>query len=156
MRENELYHQVVAKDPNFEAIERAFLALLSRNKFYGGEKPDYGVQVVNVSQSGHEVTLELIFKSGVRYCCTELGCHLSFNNEREWARLHQALNLTGAEVVRPLTLSIQTVVQSGVAIMDKGKELENGNWVPIFRMIGPENVRGGIYDFCEAEAEDNR
>jgi len=62
--------------------------MLAQNRSYfgAGGLGYYGVEVENLAPDGTEFDLMLTFKSGVRYCCIERGCHIPLQNR--WFSTH--------------------------------------------------------------------
>jgi hypothetical protein len=108
-----------------QAFVRVVSELLARNRsYFGAGGPGYyGVEVDNLSIDGAEFDLCLTFKSGVRYCCLEPGCHLPLSRSTEsraaWFReVRSRLAAAGVESPPPMTIRTLRVVAETGAIFD--------------------------------------
>lgn len=107
------------------ALQQAIRALFARNRsHFGAGGPEYyGVEVLNVSDDGSQFDLALTFKTGTRYCCMELGCHLPFAlhgaNKAKWIkRFRQLMTNRGYAELGPITINnVHVIVEEG-AIVD--------------------------------------
>lgn len=103
-------------------------AMFARNRlhFGAGGPGYYGVDVTQVTNDGSQFDLILTFKSGSRYCCTELGCHLPFaiggSGKPKWiTQFRRRLRLLGLSPPGPITINnVHVIVEDGV-ICDSGR-----------------------------------
>ena len=112
-------------------LDQTFNDLFARNtSYFGGGKPGYyGVRVENLVPDGSELELVLTFRSGVRYCCPELGCHCDFRSVGFWSRLRDGMDARGlVSLPLPRIRTVRVVVEDG-AIFDPG-----GLRVPLSRV----------------------
>jgi len=99
--------------------------MLARNRsYFGAGGPGYyGVEVDNLSSDGSEFDLILTFKSGVRYCCIEHGCHIPLYGSSEscagwFNEVRDRLRMARIENLPPMTVrKLHVVVEKG-AISD--------------------------------------
>jgi hypothetical protein len=97
-----------------EDLTQLFAELLSQNR----GQADYGVHATMPPAHASQIELVLTFKRGSRYCCAELGCHLSPSGPAFWPRLRKRIAEAGiAEPPVPLTLHVSVIVEDG-AILD--------------------------------------
>src|ERR1700722_17805196 len=107
------------------ALTRVIFEMLARNRsYFGAGGPGYyGVEVENLSSDGSEFDLNLTFKSGVRYCCIEHGCHIPLDGSSEncahwFDEVRDRLMVAGIEDLPPMTIrKLHVVVEQG-AISD--------------------------------------
>jgi hypothetical protein len=97
---------------NDERFQRAFAAYLGRNIGPEGEKADYSVSVEGDESSGI-IKLLLVFKRGVRYCCTEWGCHIGVARPGGWEKLRRFLSESGVAIGPRIELQLKVVVEEG-------------------------------------------
>ena len=103
-------------------LTRLFADRLARNSphFGGGGPGYYGVRLENVAPDGSELDLILTLRSGERYCCFELGCHLGVRGTRYWSELRQEMDASGlGDQPLPKIRIIRVVVEDG-ALVDLG------------------------------------
>ena len=80
----------------------------------GGGPGYYGVRLENVAADGSEVDLVLTFRSGVRYCCFEFGCHFAFYADHGWSRLRVCMDRHGlSHVPLPAIRKVRAVIERG-------------------------------------------
>jgi len=79
-------------------LSRTFIDVFAANQPYfgGGGVGCYGISLENVAPSGTAVDLMVTFRSGVRYCCFEPGCHFAFFSERGWNWLRACRDRNGS------------------------------------------------------------
>lgn len=65
-----------------QSLTQVISEMLAGNRsHFGAVGPGhYGVEVDNLVSDGAEFDLNLTFKSGVSYCCIELGCHIPLHS----------------------------------------------------------------------------
>jgi hypothetical protein len=90
------------------------LTLVFREYFASNRGPDsrpvdYGVDVSSAGDDLSEITLEVTFKRGKSYCCTEPGCHFG----PDWSRLRSIAARFGVELPSACTVRFRGVVESG-------------------------------------------
>lgn len=71
------------------------------------------VRVLDVSDSGHRVQIELRFLSGERYCCAEPGCFLGTYDPAWWNGVRVRLKQVSDRDPPPMSLAIVGVVEEG-------------------------------------------
>jgi hypothetical protein len=103
-----------------QALTRVIANLLARNRsYFGAGGPGYyGVEVENVSSDGSEFDFILTFRSGVRYCCVEHGCHIALYGSGSCAgwfkEVRDGLKAAGIENLPPMTVrKLHVVVEIG-------------------------------------------
>jgi hypothetical protein len=102
-----------------ERLAAAFVEFLARNRGAGGRRDYYGVWVDEVADDASRFDLTLVFKSGVRYCCAEPGCHTGFGpaDLRSWRRLRAILERDGLVGIPPMTLyRLRGIVERGALL----------------------------------------
>src|SRR5262245_35932438 len=94
-----------------QAITQVISDMLARNRsdFGAGGPGYYGVEVDNLSSDGTEFDLHLTFKSRVRYCWIEHGCHIplcgSSKNVAGWFQeVRDRLKEAGIDNLPPMTI----------------------------------------------------
>jgi hypothetical protein len=101
-------------------LQQVISEMLARNRsYFGAGGPGYyGVEVEELSPDGTEFDLTLTFKTGVRYCCIEPGCHIPFHNG--WlTKVRDRLRAAGIEDVPPMTIrKLHVVVEQGAIVDD--------------------------------------
>jgi len=101
-------------------LQQVISDMLARNRSYfgAGGLGYYGVEVDNVSQDGTEFDLTLTFKTGVRYCCIERGCHIPLHNG--WlTKVREELRAAGIEDMPLMTIrKLHVVVEQGAVVDD--------------------------------------
>jgi hypothetical protein len=105
-----------------QALTQIIAEMLARNTSYFGTGGAgyYGVEVENLSSHGSEFDLTLTFKSGVRYCCIEYGCHIPLYGSGDkcagWFReVRDRLRMAGVKNLPPMTIrKLHVVVEQGV------------------------------------------
>jgi hypothetical protein len=114
------------KPPSLQqALTQVISEMLARNRsYFGAGGPGYyGMEVGNLSSDGSEFDLTLTFKSGVRYCCIEHGCHIALRGSNEscagwFKRVRDGLIMAGIGNLPPMTVGkLHVVVEKG-AISD--------------------------------------
>jgi hypothetical protein len=108
-----------------QVLTQIISEMMARNRsYFGAGGPGYyGVAVANLSPDGSEFDLKLTFKSGVRYCCIEHGCHIPLYGRGQrsagWFKhIRDGLHAGGFCKVPPLTVrKLHVVVEKG-AITD--------------------------------------
>lgn len=93
--------------------------------------PDYGL---SAGLDGAGVELVLTFRAGAAYCCYQLGCHLTID-EDWWEWLRCELAARRVEAPPQLELHVTVVVEAGALFFD-------------FRR--PDRSRRFCYDFALA------
>jgi hypothetical protein len=122
-------------------LTQLFVAQFARNTpYFGGGGPGYyGVRLENIASDGSEFELILTFRSGVRYCCVELGCHCGIRSPRYWSGLRKEMDTHGlGELPLPTIGIVRVVVEEG-ALIDlggiprnhKAMEYEEGPFSPV-------------------------
>jgi hypothetical protein len=104
-----------------QGLTQVISDMLARNRSYfgAGGSGYYGVRVDNLASDGAEFDLNLTFKSGVRYCCIEHGCHVplygSSRNDAGWFKeMRVRLKEAGIENVPRMTIKrLHVVVEAG-------------------------------------------
>jgi hypothetical protein len=104
-----------------QALTQVIANLLARNRsYFGAGGPGYyGVEVENVSSDGSEFDFILTFKSGVRYCCVEHGCHIAlYGSDKSCAgwfkKVRDGLKAAGVANLPPMTVrKLHVVVEKG-------------------------------------------
>jgi hypothetical protein len=95
---------------------------LNRSYFGSGGPGYYGVRLDIITLDELEFDLKVIFRSGVRYCCYEAGCHFPFalkSSSPGWFQgLRNRLTAAGIENPPPMTIQRLVVVVEAGAIMD--------------------------------------
>src|SRR5262245_19325758 len=114
------------KPPSLQqALTQVISGMLARNRsYFGAGGPGYyGVELGNLSSDGSEFDLTLTFKSGVRYCCIEHGCHIAlYGSDQSCAgwfnKVRDGLKMAGIEGLSPMTVrNLHVIVEEG-AISD--------------------------------------
>jgi hypothetical protein len=108
-----------------QALTQVISEMLARNRsYFGAGGPGYyGVEVGNLSSDGSEFDLTLTFKSGVRYCCIEHGCHIALYGSNQscagwFKKVRDGLRMAGIENQPLMTVrNLHVVVEQG-AISD--------------------------------------
>jgi hypothetical protein len=109
-------------------LNQAFVDAFSMNTpYFGGGGPGYyGVRLENVAVDGSEVDLVLTFRSGVRYCCFEPGCHFSYYSEGWWSWLRQCMDRNGlSHLPLPVIRRLHGVIEEG-ALFDTASASAGG------------------------------
>jgi hypothetical protein len=104
-------------------LQQVIADMLARNRsYFGAGGPGYhGAEVEKLSPDGSEFGLILTFKSGVRYCCIEHGCHIGLFRSGWFQEVRDRLRAAGIDDVPPMTIRrLHVVVESG-AIVDEGR-----------------------------------
>ncbi len=99
-----------------ERFTKAFVAYLAGNKGPEGEPAEYGISATGDESTG-AIELTLVFKSGVRYCCSEWGCHIGVPRAGRWDELRRCLSASGLEFPPKITLHLRVVVEQGAVIV---------------------------------------
>ena len=100
-------------------LTRLFADQLARNTphFGGGGPGYYGVRLEDVSPDGSELDLILTLRSGERYCCVQLGCHLGIRGPEYWSGLREEMEASGlGDLPLPTIRVIRVVVEDGTLI----------------------------------------
>jgi hypothetical protein len=100
-------------------LTRVFEAQLARNTphFGGGGPGYYGVRLENVAPDGSSIDLVVTFRSGVRYCCMETGCHFGVGHEGYWSRLRKDMNAHHlSHIPLPTIRVVRMLVEDGCLI----------------------------------------
>jgi hypothetical protein len=131
----------VIEDDLPRRLTQVFVDQFAQNTphFGGGGPGYYGVRLENIASDGSEFDLVLTFRSGVRYCCIELGCHCGIRSPRYWSGLRKQLDAHGlCELPLPTIRSVRVVVEQGALIDlggvprgDKSWEYEEGPFAPV-------------------------
>lgn len=104
-------------------MTEVFADRLAQNELYfgGGGPGYYGLDVENVAPDGSRCDLILTFRSGVRYCCIQFGCHLGDIDAPEyWSSLREAMDRHGlGPIPLPILRRVRVVVEEG-ALVDVG------------------------------------
>jgi hypothetical protein len=89
-----------------EELTAAFIEFFSCNRGAGGRRDYFGVRIDDVAPDGSAFDLTLIFKSGVRYCCAEPGCHTGFGLKgwKSWQLLREMFGRHGLADIPPVTI----------------------------------------------------
>jgi hypothetical protein len=89
-----------------EKLAAAFAEFLARNRGALGRRDYYGVRIDGVADDASGFDLTLVFKSGVRYCCAEPGCHTGFGlkNSGSWRCVREILERNGSVGIPPMTI----------------------------------------------------
>lgn len=74
------------------------------------------VRVTSVSASGFRFELEMRFRTGLEYCCSEPGCHVPTNSCDWWDRLRSALALVRDRTPGPMSVRTKVVVERGARL----------------------------------------
>lgn len=115
-----------------DRLTRAFVEVFAtnRNRFWAGGPGYYGVRLTAVAADASEVELEVTFRSGVRYCCFESGCHFSYYEECGWRHLRECMDRQGlAFLPLPTIRKFRAVIEPG-AVMEAGMaETPNARFV---------------------------
>ena len=98
--------------------------------------PDYGV---SATLDGGVIALELTFRAGSAYCCSEWGCHLALPAGKRWDGLRRELAARGVPAPDRLELHLAVVVEAGALFFD-------------FRRPEPSPGGRGWYAFAPDEA----
>jgi hypothetical protein len=133
-----------------ERLTLAFADLFAENRSWFRDREVlvgpryYGVHVTAITPDGSEVELVLTFRSGIRYCCFEPGCHFAFCDERGWQRLRECLGRHGlGHLPLPVVRRFRGVIERGAVMQPgmvgtpeacfvmEGSEYEVGPWHPI-------------------------
>lgn len=87
---------------------------LARTTMMSPLQSRYGVHVPFVLDRGRHVIVDFVFFQGERYCCLELGCHMSFR-AAAWRAMRTALAVERyvAEEHGPIVLGVHVVVEDG-------------------------------------------
>jgi hypothetical protein len=112
----------VIADDLHRLLTQVFVDQFARNTphFGGGGPGYYGVRLEHMASDGSEFDLVLTFRSGVRYCCIELGCHCGIRGPRYWSGLRKELDAYGlSELPLPTIRIVRVVVEEG-ALIDLG------------------------------------
>jgi hypothetical protein len=96
--------------------------------------PNYGVVA---TLSGGVLEVELTFRSGSAYCCSEWRCHLALTDGKRWDRLRQLLAAYGIAAPPPPQLNVACVVEDGAVFFDFAR---------------PDRGRRGWYGFASVAA----
>jgi|GEM_PF-1779889 len=125
-------------------FEQVFADHFARNTpYFGGGGPGYyGVSLENVAQDGSELDLVLTFRSGERYCCSELGCHCDIRGAGYWTDLRQGMDAHGlGGLPLPTIRTVRVVVEEGSTfdpgglrnppLTSKGWVYEDGPFTPV-------------------------
>ena len=119
-------------------VTPAFAAYLARNLGPNPmapderQTPDYGV---SSAIDGGLVHLDLTFRSGSAYCCTEWGCHLNLREGKTWDRKRQEHAKQGIAALERIELRLTVHVEHGALFFD---------W------LRPEPSRPGWFAFATA------
>ena len=114
------------KPPSLQqALNQVISQMLARNRsYFGAGGPGYyGAEVDNLSSDGSEFDLTLTFKTGVRYCCIEHGCHIALYGSNQscagwFKKVRDGLKMSGIENLPSMTVrKLHVVVEKG-AISD--------------------------------------
>src|SRR5262249_27533037 len=99
-----------------QALEEAMAA---NAPYFGGGGPGYdGLRVEDVAPDGSAFDLVLTFRSGVRYCCCEPGCHVPSFSGGWWAWLRECVDRQGlAHLPLPVIRTLRGVIEQG-AVFD--------------------------------------
>jgi hypothetical protein len=105
-----------------QALTLVISEILARNRsYFGAGGPGYyGVEVDNLSSDGSKFDLDLTFKSGVRYCCVEYGCHIPLHGSgksfADWFNeVRERLSAAGFVNLPPITVKkLHVVAEKGV------------------------------------------
>jgi len=116
---------------SIEALNKVVSCMLAENRsYFGSGGPEYyGVQISELSLSSHccEFCLTCTFKSGVRYCCLEPGCHFGLvlvsKRDAWFARVRGGLIAEGVSDVPPMNIWRLTVIAEAGAIYDGGDHI---------------------------------
>ena len=103
-----------------QALAQVISEMLAEGRFYFGPSgPGYfGLEVCNLSSDGFEFDLALTFKSGVRYCCIEWGCHIALYSSGWFQTVKDRLRAMGVTNLPPMTVkNLHVMVEKG-AISD--------------------------------------
>ena len=95
-----------------ERFTRAFTAYLSGNKGPDGEPAEYGISAEG-DESSNIINLTLVFKPGIRYCCSEWDCHLGTCRPGGWDALRRVLLAAGIAITSNIELRLKVVVEEG-------------------------------------------
>ena len=74
-----------------------------------------------VSSDWSVISLTMTLRSGTRYCCGALGCHIGLLFSEDYHRLREHLTATGFPVGKPMTLRVRWVVECGVLLTVNGR-----------------------------------
>jgi hypothetical protein len=103
-----------------QVLTQVISEMMARNRshFGAGGPGYYGVQVDDISQDGSKFNLILTFKSGLRYCCMEHGCHIPLygsNTDAGWFdEVRERLRIAGIKNLPPLAVrKLHVVVEQG-------------------------------------------
>jgi hypothetical protein len=90
-------------------LTRALVAYLTGPR---GHCP-YGVRVSELAEDRKSLLLVLTFRSGLRFCCPEPGCHLSLLLRADWERFRSLAREAGVELGSPLVVRLHCVYERG-------------------------------------------
>jgi len=104
-----------------QVLTQVISDMLARNRsYFGAGGPGYyGVEVDNLSSDRAEFDMHFTFRSGIRYCCVQHGCHLplygSSKNYAGWFKqVRERLKAAGIENLPPMTIRrLHVVVEKG-------------------------------------------
>ena len=104
-----------------DTLTQVISDMLARNRsYFGAGGPGYyGVEVENLSLDGFTFDLTLTFKSGVRYCCIEHGCHIALYGSSQscagwFKKVRDGLRMAGIDNLSPMTVrKLHVVVEQG-------------------------------------------
>jgi hypothetical protein len=102
-----------------DRLAAAFAEFLARNRGAGGRRDYYGVRVDEVADDASRFDLTLVFKSGVRYCCAEPGCHTGFGlrDSGSWRRMRKILERDARVGIPPMTINrLRGIVEQGALL----------------------------------------
>jgi hypothetical protein len=102
------------------ALTEVFRDYLSSRRAPDGTLANHGVSVTVDPADPGTIKLNLTFKSGIRYCCSEAGCHLGLFKPTSWQRLRDLLRAAGIELQSPLRVRVVGSIENGAVFTNLG------------------------------------
>lgn len=91
------------------AIVCALQEMLAGNRLTGGSQTHYGIRVPSFSRDLRHIDLAFGFVESHRYCCGEIGCHVSYWSADWWRRFRKGVARQGLHLP-PSNITIHVAV----------------------------------------------
>ena len=96
----------------YEQFTKAFSQYIAKNRGPDGQPAEYGLSVEGDETTG-VIAVTLVFKCGVRYCCTDWGCHVGIHRPNGWRQFRECLSDAGIKIEAKIELRIHVIVEQG-------------------------------------------